>query len=1537
MPGGVGGGNGGQTVAAPGGGAGLGGAIFINSGGTLTVTGTLVITGATVVAGTGSGAGGNGAAAASAIFSVTGNPLNFSPPTGVTITINGDLGDDSSTTLPGGTYTAGNGSGNALTKNGVGTLVLNGTNTYVGGTTINNGQLTIGGGGIATGDLTFGTGTTIGLDISGISASSLTVKTLAGGDSQTTISLGSKGLSTNTTSSSSFNGIIQGTGNLTKAGSGTLVLGGSSTYSGGTTLSGGAIQIAADSGIGNTAGTFTLNGGTLNTTAIITTPRPILISSGTIQIDASSLTLSGTISGSGGFTKSGTGSLIFSGANNTYSGTTTLATGILQAGTANSFSPNSIISNSTTVDLNNLNQTSGLIFGSGNVTLGSGNLTMSKTTNTATTFTHTGTISGTGGVTISMPGASGDRYNMYGTNTYSGGTTLTTAQLGINQDANFGAASTQINVTGNSTLFVGAAISIPRNIVFSNNSRLTVTATVSSLTFPSSMSGTGALSLTGSFNSTVSGPWTFSATTFLTLTTGTVTLTNTNILSSASILNLGASSILNLNGFDQEVASLTSSAATTLRLNGATLTCGANNATSTASGLISGPGTLVKKGTGGLTLSNTSNSQTTTVLNSGTISISSSNSLGTSGATFSVTGNGTLRITATISNMSQPVTLASNTLTIDTQSFALTATNTLSGAGGGITKIGSGSLILTGSNSYTGTTQVSGGTLQAGTTSAFPLQSAFVLDNTAGVVLDLNNFNSSIASLSGGGTTGGNVTLGSATLTLGSDNTSTTYSGAISGTGGITKVGTGTFILAGTSTYSGGTILSSGTLQIANDAFLGNSSGTLTFNGGTLQVTATTSSSRPLVLLTTGTIQTDSGITLTSTSTISGSSLFVKSGAGTMTSSIDNGSATFSTTISGGSLVLTGAAALPATGSVSVTSGTFDMSGVSNGMTIGDLSSGSGGTFNLGNKHLQFGSSGATTFAGILTGLPSGTISKVGSGSINVTGTISASDFNVASGTVSANGFITSPMTIQSAATLKGSGTISGNVTVFGNLTPGNSIGTLNIVGTLDLDNNSVTTIELNPTSSSLIAVTGTAIIESGATLQLNVTGGVPKSDPYTILTATNGVTTGCFTLIQPSGYTFSVTCLPNSVLLSLGSFSSAFSTNGLTGNQLAVANYLNSLSGLSFMTNVLRSLSLLSFSQLQQALNAISPSRNAFTSYITENTAFTVIRTANQRMANQRMRRFFDRKPTQVASQTPPERETLWAANTPPPLGKTQTAARKENQAAIYWVNLGEFLHEGAESQNPSFDSATGGFLLGGDYYGINNAMVGASSCYAHNWIYQEQGLGNANVDSVYLTGYATGYLQDFYLEGELLLGYNMFSNKRVISFPGFSANAKSDHKGWQLSELIEAGYDWIYENIVLEPFLSLGAATNFENSFKEHGADPLNMQQPSHNSTLLQLELGGNAYQIWEGDWGFISLKESLSYVYQKPFGTGNISANIVDAPGSFTVRAFKHAKNLVSPGLEVFYRTPQNAFLSFLYQGRFGSSYQSNDAVFKLGVFF
>jgi len=317
----------------------------------------------------------------------------------------------------------------------------------------------------------------------------------------------------------------------------------------------------------------------------------------------------------------------------------------------------------------------------------------------------------------------------------------------------------------------------------------------------------------------------------------------------------------------------------------------------------------------------------------GTLSVSTANASFPSGGTmiFNYDDQVTTAITITGNYPTLTSDLTIQTGGINTSVGNVTIAGAISG-NFGINKTLNGTLIFSGANTYTGTTTVTAGTLKAGIlTSAFGSNSAVSLANNSGVILDITGFNNTIGSLTGGGASGGNVTLGAATLTIGSDNTSpAAYAGIISGTGAITKSGTGTLILSGSNTYSGLTTISSGTLKLganggATNTPLGTTgAGTVVSTGAVLDLAGfTLGTTEALTLNGTGLTALPAGaltntganasysgaITLGSDSTITSTSL------GTLTCSGAVGNGAYALTLDGaaGTATMSGAISTPTT------------------------------------------------------------------------------------------------------------------------------------------------------------------------------------------------------------------------------------------------------------------------------------------------------------------------------------------------------------------------------------------------------------------------------------------------------------------------------------------------------------------------------------------------------------------------------------------------------------------------------------------------
>ena len=896
-----------------------------------------------------------------------------------------------------------------VTASGPGTVILTAANTYTGGTTISGGILQLGNGGtvgsvvgaiVNNGTLALdrsdaglilsgvisGTGTLVQM---GTGTSILTAaNTYSGGTtiSAGTLQLGNAGITGSIVGNVVDNGILQfnrtdgalnlagnitGTGSVIQAGTGTVTLSGTNTYSGVTTVSAGTLLAGSATALSvNSA--FTVSGATLdlggfsNTIGSLAGTGTVTDSvAGTAVLSAGSnnvtTTFSGTLQNGAGtlaLTKSGTGTLTLSGTN-TYSGATTVSAGTLQAGSGSALSASSDFTVTSILDLGGFSNAIGSLAGTGTVTnTGAGATLNVGDDNSSSVFS--GTLqNGPGALALTKSGTG--TLTLSGTNTYSGGTTISAGILQL----------------GNAT----ATGSITGNIL--DSGVLQFNRTDAGLNLSGNITGAGSVVQAGTGTSFLSGTNTYGGVT--TVSVGTLRAGSTTGLSSNS--DFTVTSILNLGGFSNSIGSLAGTGTVTDTGAAATLTAEGDGLSTTFSGVLqNGTGilALTKSGTGALILTGTNLYTGLTTISAGILQ------LGNATATGSIVGNIT----------------DNGILQLDRSDAGLNLAGNISGAGS-VVQIGTGSTVtLSGTNSYSGVTTVSAGTLQAGSITGLSAASNFTV---SGAVLNLNGFSNAIGSLAGTGTVTNNGAA-AAILSAGGDNASSVFSGTLqngAGTLGLTKTGSGTFTVSGTNTYSGATAVSAGTLQA----------------GSTTALSA------------------NSDFTVSSTLDLNG----------------------FSNTIG----------SLAGTGTVTNT--------------------GAGATLSVG------GDNASSVFSGTLQNGPGAlALNKTGTGTLILSGTSTYSGLtDVQGGVLSVRGALSnSAVHVETGATLGGNGIISGAVTILsgGILSPGNSgPGTLS-VGSLVLNAGSVSDFDLGPAgvvggaSNDLVIVAGNLTL--AGTLNIADSGG---------------------------------------------------------------------------------------------------------------------------------------------------------------------------------------------------------------------------------------------------------------------------------------------------------------------------------------------------------------------------------------------------------------------------------------------------------------
>ncbi|WP_440675956.1 autotransporter-associated beta strand repeat-containing protein [Candidatus Pelagibacter sp. HIMB1593] len=931
----------------------------------------------------------------------------------------------------------------ALNKSGSGTLTLSGTNTYSGSTTITNGTISVSSSanlgatpGSADGDNIIFNGGTLS------ATNDFTLGTNKG------ITLTGNGtIDVASSNTMTFDGIITDSGNLTKSGSGTLVLGGANQNDGTITVNAGILEISDQYSLGSSSGgTVVADGASLKITDAIT-------------ITNESLTLNGNGVSNGGALQAAntSGTITLSGSATTLGSDTTI----------NIDDGNLTFGGRLTAGANNYDLTitggDGTIRPSGGLVLNSGTLTMSATG----TFFAENSSTYSGGTTVTAGAIQYGNNDAFGTGaiTMTGGKFYTSdaSDFTIDENLNLQGSITLGNSGDSNTITFSGTNTLTGNTTASIDSAVSMAAIDDgSNTYNLIKSGSGTLTLSGSNG--------YDGTT--TISAGTLTVTGTLDNNTAVAVSSGA--IYDVDSSDT-IASV-SGAGNIEIASSQTLTAGDSN-DKTLSGVISGSGGLTKAGSGTQTLSGANTYSGATTINAGTLSVTGSLSDSTgvtiaSGAIYDVDASDTV---ASIGGAGNIEIAGSQTLT-----FGDGNNKTLSGVisgSGGLTKAGSGTQTLSGNNTFSGSTTINAGTL----TVTGSLSDSTAVSVASGAVYDVDA-SDTIASVSGAG----NIEIASSqTLTAG-DSNDKTLSGVISGSGGFTKAGSSTYTLSGTNTYTGNTNINSGTLTVSGT--LSDSTAVTVASGAIYDVDV---SDTIASVDGAGTIEIANAVTLTTgdandqelSGTISGSGSITKVGNGILTLSSTN-SYSGDTTISAGTLLVTSqlgggsyAGDISNAGDLGINS--------SNNQTLSGVISGSGTINKSGFGELTL--TGANTF--------DGTINIAG-------GTL------FAGGSSDSSNKITEGNIIVKGGTLSGSGIIDGNVTfssTAGTLAPGNSIGTLTINDNLTLSADDTTNIEFNSTTADKIVINGNT--ELAGTISLYPEDTTYSDITHTIVDASGGGT----------------------------------------------------------------------------------------------------------------------------------------------------------------------------------------------------------------------------------------------------------------------------------------------------------------------------------------------------------------------------------------------------------------------------------------------
>lgn len=279
------------------------------------------------------------------------------------------------------------------------------------------------------------------------------------------------------------------------------------------------------------------------------------------------------------------------------------------------------------------------------------------------------------------------------------------------------------------------------------------------------------------------------------------------------------------------------------------------------------------------------------------------------------------------------------------------------------------------------------------------------------------------------------------------------------------------------------------------------------------------------------------------------------------------------------------------------------------------------------------------------------------------------------------------------------------------------------------------------------------------------------------------------------------------------------------------------------------------------------------------------------------------------------------------------ETCARN---SSLWFSAFGNYVHEGRH-RFPGFSNKIAGALIGIDYKGIQDVVMGGGLAYAHNSVDYSHSNGSASINQESLVLYATWNHGHFIMNAALWGGIFQTTNKRrSLTF----ITSKAKPSGWNLSPHFELSSPFVIPiplEFTIDPFIAFDWTNNWQSHFREHGSSGFNIKLNNQYVSIFRSELGFRFFETVDCEWGQLILEEKISYINRTPVHKGKGTASFIGAASSFNVATLNSAsknQGMIQLHMECIPYCLESIYASFDYQGAFGSSFQSHMLTLEIG---
>ncbi|WP_170145894.1 autotransporter domain-containing protein [Rhodoplanes elegans] len=582
----------------------------------------------------------------------------------------------------------------------------------------------------------------------------------------------------------------------------------------------------------------------------------------------------------------------------------------------------------------------------------------------------------------------------------------------------------------------------------------------------------------------------------------------------------------------------------------------------------------------------------------------------------------------------------------------------------------------------------------------------------------------------------------------------------------------------------------------------------------------------------------------------------------------------------------------------------------------GTVTAAGGVVFGSGTGQLVFNHTSSNyIFAPSISG--TGTIRAL-SGTTTLTGDSSgfSGTLEVAGGILNVAGAINAVTTVDSGAVLTGSGKVGGvDARTGATVSPGNSPGTLTVTGNYQQAAGSTYLAELVPgsTTSDLIAVTGTATLDSGAILRLAKygAGNYSVDTRYTILTAAGGVT-GTYLLTGDTAasafYTWTVGYDPTSVYVAAVQ-TRAFTSAATTPNQIAVAGALQNLTTGQRLRSAVGSVATdaaarAAFDQISGEIHSSITGAMVEDSRFVRNAAVDRLRAASGRVG--------------------PGAASGFACGTPAAASAGAPTAAGCRTLAFWAQGYGTWGSSDGNGNAAGLSHDTGGLLVGADLPAFETWRLGVMAGYGHATYGVSDRNASGRSDNYSVGLYGGTQIGALGVRLGTAYTFSDVTTNRTVAVSGFYDTPTGRYDAYTAQAFADVGYQVVAGRMAFEPFAGLAHVKVGTERFTEQGGlAALTSSGVTPDVTVSTLGLrAATDFSV-----GATALTATGTLGWRHAFGdVGPISTVSLQGSAPFAVAGLPIARDvaIVEAGLSS--AVAANTVLGLSYTGQFGDGTQS-----------